>query len=83
MPKQVSLLGSGVLLHSPLEGQFLPDLTLITPGFARSYPVSCTLFSLTFCYLFDPGGAPYGMGQKWGLGEGTADELLRSSGSSV
>ena len=37
MPKQASLLGSGVSLDSPLECHSLRDLASITPGLARSF----------------------------------------------
>ena len=35
MPEQASLLGSGVPLDSPLEGDWMWDLTLITSGLAK------------------------------------------------
>ena len=37
MPKQASLLGSGVSRDSPLEGHSLRDLASTTPGLARSF----------------------------------------------
>ena len=43
MPKQASLLGSGVSLDSPHEGHSLRDLASIMPGLARSF-----LFYLIF-----------------------------------
>ena len=46
MPKQASLLGSGVPLDGPLKGHDLQDLAPIAPGLARSFPFCLFEFEL-------------------------------------
>ena len=51
MPKQASLSESDVFLDSPLEGQSLWDLALITPGLARSHLPLLLYLIASYCCM--------------------------------